>query len=320
MAKEGSLQDMFVEEMRDLLDAEKQLVRALPKMAKAASDEELGNALREHLEVTKGQVQRLEQVFELLEQKPKSKPCQGMKGIVQEGQELLQEEQSEAVMDAAIAGAGRKVEHYEIASYESARALAQQLGMREAAQLLQETLQEEMQTDRILAQLSKRLMKEAAQGGMEEGQEAQQESRGRGKSGGGRGGRSGANSRRGGGGQARGGAAQGRGARSGSATPTTDHDEIRRWAEDRGAEPACVKGTRGRGGTCMIRLDFPGYSGEDSLEHISWDEWFENFDKNRLALLKQEKTARGQKSNFNKLVSRATAEGRSERPKARAAR
>ena len=88
--------------------------------------------------------------------------------------------------------------------------------------------------------------------------------------------------------------------------PLTDHDEIRRWAEDRGAKPACVKGTGGGDDTGMIRLDFPGYSGADSLEHISWDEWFQKFDESELALVVQEKTAGGEKSNFNKLVSRSS--------------
>jgi hypothetical protein len=97
-----------------------------------------------------------------------------------------------------------------------------------------------------------------------------------------------------------------------SAHPLTDHDEIRRWAEERNAKPSCVKGTGGKDDTGMIRLDFPGYSGGDSLQEISWEEWFQKFDENDLALLVQDKTAQGQKSNFNKLVSRATAEQREE--------
>jgi hypothetical protein len=94
---------------------------------------------------------------------------------------------------------------------------------------------------------------------------------------------------------------------SAKSNATTDHETIRKWAEDRGAHPACVRGTGGRGDVGMIRLDFPGYSGADSLEEISWDEFFEEFDKKGLALLYQEETAAGQKSNFNKLVSRETA-------------
>jgi hypothetical protein len=85
---------------------------------------------------------------------------------------------------------------------------------------------------------------------------------------------------------------------------TTDHEEIRRWAEDRGAKPACVRGTGGRNDVGMLRLDFPGYTGEDKLQQISWDDWFKKFDKEDLALVYQETTAEGQKSNFNKLVSR----------------
>ena len=95
-----------------------------------------------------------------------------------------------------------------------------------------------------------------------------------------------------------------------SARPLTDHDEIRRWAEERNATPSCVRRTGGGDDIGMIRLDFPGYSGEDSLEEISWDEWFEKFDEKNLALLVQDTTARGQQSNFNKLVSRDTAESR----------
>lgn len=93
-----------------------------------------------------------------------------------------------------------------------------------------------------------------------------------------------------------------------SAHPLTEHEEIRQWAEERGARPACVRGTGSGDDIGMIRLDFPGYSGQDSLQSIEWDEWFQKFDENNLALLVQDKTARGQKSNFNKLVSRDTAE------------
>lgn len=89
---------------------------------------------------------------------------------------------------------------------------------------------------------------------------------------------------------------------------TSDHKQIRSWAEERGASPACVRGTGGKGDIGILRLDFPGYSGEDKLEHISWDEWFEKFDERELALLYQEETAAGERSNFNKLVSRETAE------------
>ena len=88
---------------------------------------------------------------------------------------------------------------------------------------------------------------------------------------------------------------------------STDHDEIKRWAEERGARPSCVRGTGGKGDIGMLRLDFPGFSGEDSLEHIEWDEWFEKFDERGLALLYQETTASGEKSNFNKIVNRETA-------------
>ena len=95
-----------------------------------------------------------------------------------------------------------------------------------------------------------------------------------------------------------------------SAGPLTDHDEIRKWAEARGAKPACVRGTGGKDDTGMIRLDFAGYSGGDSLQEISWEEWFEAFDANNLALVVQEKTADGQQSNFNKLVKRETADAR----------
>ena len=159
--KTSTLQDLLVEEIRDLYDAEKQLIRALPKMAKAASDSELGDAFREHLEQTKEQAARLERVFESMGMKAKSKPCAAMKGLIQEGQETMSEDMEEGLMDCAIVGAARRVEHYEMAGYDTARSMAQALGLKDAMQLLQETLNEETQTDKKLAQVSKRLLKEA---------------------------------------------------------------------------------------------------------------------------------------------------------------
>jgi len=319
MAKKmEGLEQLLVEELQDLFDAEKQLVRALPKMAKSASDQELENAFREHLEVTKGQVQRLEQVFESMDMRARSKPCHGMKGLVEEGQEIMQEDFDEMVLDSGLIGAARKVEHYEMAGYESARMLAQQLGMRDAAQLLQETLREEMETDRKLATISKRLLKESAsqrksveqedaRGGSSRSRGSAPQSRGRSQS-------SGKSSQ-----ASRGGTRGSQRNRGGSAQPLTDHEEIRQWAEERGGTPSCVRGTGDKGDIGMLRLDFPGYSGGDSLQPISWDDWFEKFDERGLALLVQDRTSRGQKSNFNKLVSRETA-SKSSRPKSRAAR
>jgi len=326
----------LVEELQDLFDAEKQLVRALPKMAKSASDEELATAFRDHLEVTKGQLQRLEQAFESMEMRAKSKPCHGMKGLVEEGQEIMQEHDEEMVLDSGLIGAGRKVEHYEMAGYESARMLAQQLGMRDVAQLLQETLREEIETDRLLATISKRLLKESMTQRktmqQEEARGSQAQSRGGSQSRSRSGSQSAGGQSRGG--QSRGGRSQAKssgqgngGARKrgsqrnggGSAQPLTDHEEIRHWAEERGGTPACVRGTGNKGDIGMLRLDFPGFSGEQSLQPIAWDDWFEKFDERGLALIVQDKTARGQKSNFNKLISREGASGRS-RPKAKAAR
>jgi ferritin-like metal-binding protein YciE len=283
------LEQLLVEELQDLLDAEKQLVRALPKMAKTVSDEELETALRDHLEVTKAQVRRLEQVFQTLDARPRSRPCKGMRGIVEEGQEKMAEEKDQPVLDSAVTSAARKVEHYEMVGYENARSLARRIGNREAADLLEETLQEEIQADKQLATIAKRLLKQApAMAGGEEG-------------------------RKGSGRRSRSSSASGKRssrATAGSAHPLTDHDEIRSWAEERGAEPACVRGTGGKGDIGMIRLDFPGYSGEESLEHISWDGWFEKFDERRLALLVQDTTRSGEASNFNKLVSRETAQAK----------
>ena len=290
MSMEG-MDELLVEELRDLYDAEKQLVRALPKMAKTASDEELQQAFRNHLEETKQQVQRLEQAFEMLGRRARSKPCKGMQGLVEEGREVMQEDASKAMLDAAIIGAAQKVEHYEIAGYGTARTLAQAMGNRELAQLLQQTLDEEGKTDKLLTQISKRLLKESGKASARASGVGEKE---RGQTGHGK-------SRPASRGNARG------GSRSNGSRTLTEHDEIRTWAEERGAKPACVRGTGGRQDTGMIRLDFPGYSGKESLQPISWDEWFEKFDERKLSLLVQDTTAKGQKSNFNKLLSRKSA-------------
>ncbi|HXS98366.1 MAG TPA: ferritin-like domain-containing protein [Candidatus Limnocylindrales bacterium] len=321
MAKKvAGLEELLVQELQDLYDAEKQLVRALPKMVKAASNEELQNAFRDHLEVTKGQVQRLEQVFEGMDQKARSKPCKGMKGIVEEGNETLQEDLDEGLMDAAIIGAGRRVEHYEMAGYASVIAMAKQLGLRDAEQLLNETLREEMETDKLLANLGKRLLKESGAMMQSGGGEPA-----RSKSGSSRGGSSTSSSKS----QKSGKSARSSGSSSSKSSssrssghgshPLMDHDEIQQWAEERNAVPSCVRGTGDKGDTGMLRLNFPGYSGEESLEEISWDDWFEKFDERGLALLVQETTAEGQKSNFNKLVSRETAKGKSKGGRTKAA-
>src|SRR5215831_13735827 len=181
MAKKTvDLREFLTEELRDLYDAEKQLVKTLPRMAKAASNEELKEAITEHLEITKGHVERLEQCFEHLEQKPRSKPCVGMKGILDEGREMLQEDMQESVMDTAIAAGGRKIEHYEMVAYEGSKAIAEQLELEEVAELLEETLAEEQQADQTLREICRRLAEDAVSGGgMEEMEEEEKPSRGR---------------------------------------------------------------------------------------------------------------------------------------------
>jgi Mn-containing catalase len=168
------LQEMLVEEMQDLLHAEHQLVKALPKMAKAAHDPKLKQAFEKHLEETQGHVERLEQAFNLLEHKPKAKVCKGMQGLVEEGQEKITEgkEKEETIADLGLAGAAQKVEHYEISGYGTARTLAEKLGLNKVAKLLNDTLAEEEKTDKLLTQLSAPLLdqvsKESSTGEEEE--------------------------------------------------------------------------------------------------------------------------------------------------------
>jgi len=152
--KLDTLQKLYTDELRDLYNAENQLVKALPKMAKAASSEDLKDAFEKHLEQTKGHVKRLEQVFDALGEKPKGKTCRAMKGLIEEGSEILKEEGEESILDAGIIVAAQKVEHYEIASYGSVRTFAHLLGQNKAAELLQTTLDEESETNELLNRLA----------------------------------------------------------------------------------------------------------------------------------------------------------------------
>ncbi len=149
-----SIEELFIHECKDLLSAEKQLVKALPKMAKGAGNERLRSAFEEHLEQTKTHVERLEQVFSLLGKTACAEHCKGMEGLLEEGSELLEEDGEATVKDAAIIGACEKVEHYEISGYGSARTLAELLGHQEAVELLQQTLDEEKAADAKMTKLA----------------------------------------------------------------------------------------------------------------------------------------------------------------------
>ena len=149
-----SMQDLFVEELRDMLHAEKQITRALPKMAKAATTPELKQAFVLHLEQTRGQIERLDQVFEQLDLPKRAKKCEGMEGLLEEARAAMEEIEDATVLDVGMIINAQKVEHYEIAGYGSLVALAKQLGHDEAAQLLDETLEEEKETDRKLNEVA----------------------------------------------------------------------------------------------------------------------------------------------------------------------
>jgi ferritin-like metal-binding protein YciE len=160
MPNEG-LKKLYIDELKDLYSAENQLVKALPKLAKAASSKELRAGFEGHLEQTKGHLQRLEQIFEMLDESPKGKKCRGMEGLVEEGSEVMEEDFEDAVLDAALIGAAQRVEHYEIAGYGTVRALAEELGESDHASLLEETLEEEKETDEKLTQLAKQINAQA---------------------------------------------------------------------------------------------------------------------------------------------------------------
>lgn len=181
----NGLRELYIDELKDLYNAETQLVKALPKLAKAASSEELRQGFEDHLEQTKEHVERLEKIFESLDESPKGKKCAGMEGLIKEGSEAMEEDYEGAVMDAALIGAAQRVEHYEIAGYGTASEFANLLGEEDHASLLKQTLEEEKETDEKLTELAKTINSQANEGEeseeAEEGMEAQSETARRGK-------------------------------------------------------------------------------------------------------------------------------------------
>ena len=153
-AEKNSLHGLYVDELRDIYNAEKQLTKAIPKMAKAANSDKLREGFLEHLEQTKGHVERLEQIFVALGERSTGKKCAGMEGLIEEGSEVIEDDFEGAVKDAALIGAAQRVEHYEIAAYGTVIAFAELLGETEHVSLLQQTLEEEKQTDARLTELS----------------------------------------------------------------------------------------------------------------------------------------------------------------------
>ncbi len=161
--EQSKFHSLFMDELKDIYWAEKHLVKALPKMRKAATSEELATAIEDHLEVTKGHVTRLEQVFEMLGAKATAKKCEAMEGLIAEGQSVIEDtDEDTAVRDAGLIVAAQKIEHYEIASYGSLRALANKMGHSEVASLLEQTLDEEKETDQLLTEIAETSINEEA--------------------------------------------------------------------------------------------------------------------------------------------------------------
>ncbi len=157
----STLEELLIDQMQDLYDAEKQLVKALPKMAKAATSEELQQAIRDHLEETTNQVARLEQAFEHLEKQPKAKPCKAMRGLIEEGSDVIEEDARNPFTDLGLIAAAQRVEHYEISAYGTAKAMAEQLGQDEIVALLEETEEEEKAADSKLSDIAESLYPDA---------------------------------------------------------------------------------------------------------------------------------------------------------------
>jgi ferritin-like metal-binding protein YciE len=164
MAEVNGLRDIYIDQLRDLYDAEHRLIKALPKMAKAADSEDLRSGIEQHLQQTKGHAERIEQIFESMGEQAKAKKCKGIEGIISEGSEVLHEDFDGPVKDAAIISSAQRVEHYEIAAYGSVRSFAEQLGETKAASLLQQTLDEEKEADAKLTKMSQVINPQAAGG------------------------------------------------------------------------------------------------------------------------------------------------------------
>jgi len=182
--KMESVKDLLYDHLRDLYDAEKLLVKTLPKIAKTVTSEDLREAVQSHLQETENQVSRLEQIFERLGEPAKSKPCQGMRGLLEEGKSVMEEDASDSILDLAIIAAAQKVEHYEISAYGTARELAERMGEEEIVMLLEETLEEEKAADEKLTEVSRALLQEEEMGGEESGEqedEEQMDQKGRGR-------------------------------------------------------------------------------------------------------------------------------------------
>ena len=167
-----SLKELYVEELKDLYSAEKQLLKALPKMAKNATNSELQQAFTKHLEETEGHVERLEHIFEMLGERAGGKKCKGMEGLIEEAKELLEEDAAEAVLDAGLISKAQHVEHYEMAGYGTVRTYAQQLGLDDQAELLQQTLDEESNANELLTQIAETSVNLEAEQGAEEEEES----------------------------------------------------------------------------------------------------------------------------------------------------
>ena len=158
----NSLRDLYITELKDLYDAENRIIKALPKMAEACGSQELRSAFEHHLQQTRHQVERLEEIFEKLDESPKGEKCKGIIGIIDEGEDLMDEDAPPAVRDAALIGAAQRVEHYEIAAYGTCRTYARRLGYADHARLLNETLQEEGEADKKLTTLAESYINEDA--------------------------------------------------------------------------------------------------------------------------------------------------------------
>jgi ferritin-like metal-binding protein YciE len=175
MAESSTLHDAFIDELRDAYDAERKLIKALGKLASAATAEPLQQAFKSHLEETEGHVQRLEQVFETHDEKPRAKNCDGIAGIIEEGKAIMEEEFDDATMDACLIAAGQRAEHYEMAAYGTLVAWARAMGHSEAADLLQQNLDEEKAADEKLTALAEGGINEDAASGAEGEQDEEEE-------------------------------------------------------------------------------------------------------------------------------------------------